>query len=93
MSLSLCVLFPFFDHVCASTDGAQIYRNNDKPYYHVGNTVLLGITAYNIVLFIASKFYYIWRNRYVCFHFISFFLFSVPLSTPTCQIFGSRSPK
>ena len=40
----------------------QVYRNQDKPYYRTGNKVLLGLVAYNIVLIIASKFYYRSRN-------------------------------
>ncbi len=42
---------------------SQIYRANDKPYYYKGNKVLLGLVAYNIILFIASKVYYEWRNK------------------------------
>jgi len=42
---------------------SQIYRAKDKPYYYSGNKVLLGLVAYNCVLFVASKFYYVWRNN------------------------------
>jgi hypothetical protein len=42
---------------------SQIYRNDDKPYYYKGNKVLLGLTAWNIVLFVLSKVYYEWRNK------------------------------
>jgi hypothetical protein len=41
---------------------SQIYRNNDKPYYYTGNKALLGVVAYNIVLFIGSKIYYVRKN-------------------------------
>ncbi|MCJ1460647.1 hypothetical protein MMC28_011029, partial [Mycoblastus sanguinarius] len=41
---------------------SQIYRSNDKPLYRRGNKILLGLAAYNAVLFIATKFYYVWRN-------------------------------
>lgn len=42
---------------------SQIYRQTDKPYYYKGNKALLGLVAWNIVLFCASKAYYEWRNR------------------------------
>lgn len=42
---------------------ANIYRDTDKPLYRAGNQILLGILTYNIFLFIATKFFYIWRNR------------------------------
>jgi hypothetical protein len=42
---------------------SQIYRADDKPYYYRGNKVLLGLVAWNIVLFCASKAYYEWRNK------------------------------
>jgi MFS family permease len=41
---------------------SQIYQANDAPYYYTGNKVLLGIVAYNIVIFIGAKAYYVWRN-------------------------------
>ena len=41
----------------------QIYRTKDKPLYHTGNKALLGIAAYNIALFIATKLYYVWKNK------------------------------
>lgn len=47
----------------ASIISSNIYRNDDKPLYRRGNKVLVGITAYNIVLIIAIKCYYIWRNK------------------------------
>jgi hypothetical protein len=40
----------------------NIYRNDDKPMYRRGNRVLLGILAYNFVLFIAAKVYYVKVN-------------------------------
>lgn len=42
---------------------SQIYRNDDKPYYYKGNKVLLALVAWNIVLFCASKAYYVFRNK------------------------------
>ena len=42
----------------------QIYRSKDSPLYRKGNKILLGLAAYNAILFIATNFYYVWRNRY-----------------------------
>ena len=42
----------------------QIYRNNDKPLYRKGNKVLLAIAAYNCLLFVGAKCYYVWKNKY-----------------------------
>ena len=47
----------------ANVISSQIYRNDDKPYYYQGNKVLLGLVAWNFVLFCASKAYYEWRNK------------------------------
>ncbi|KAL3482525.1 major facilitator superfamily domain-containing protein [Aspergillus californicus] len=43
--------------------GNNIYREDDKPYYHVGNRVLIALAAWSLVLFIGAKFYYVWRNK------------------------------
>ena len=40
----------------------KIYRTPDQPYYYTGNKVLLGLTAWNIVVIIGAKAYYMWRN-------------------------------
>ncbi|KAF4631038.1 hypothetical protein G7Y89_g7098 [Cudoniella acicularis] len=45
------------------TDRQQIYQNNDKPLYYTGNKVLLGLAAYNVILFIGAKAFYIWKNN------------------------------
>ena len=42
---------------------SQIYRADDKPYYYKGNKVLLGIVAWNLVLFVGAKTYYEWKNK------------------------------
>jgi MFS family permease len=42
---------------------SQIYRTDDKPYYYRGNKVLLGLVAWNIVLFVITKWYWEWRNN------------------------------
>ncbi|KAJ9237880.1 hypothetical protein DTO169E5_5051 [Paecilomyces variotii] len=41
----------------------NIYRNNDKPLYRTGNKVLIGLTVWSAFVFVAAKFYYIWRNK------------------------------
>jgi hypothetical protein len=54
--------------ICSIADrfhSLQIYQNKDKPLYYTGNKVLLGIAAYNVVLFVGAKFYYTWKNKYV----------------------------
>ncbi|KAF9892835.1 hypothetical protein FE257_000424 [Aspergillus nanangensis] len=43
--------------------GNNIYRENDKPYYRVGNKVLIALTVWSLVLFIAAKYYYVRRNK------------------------------
>lgn len=47
----------------ASLVGSNIYRDNDKPYYHRGNRVLLGIQVASLVIIYLAKGYYIWRNK------------------------------
>ncbi len=42
---------------------SQIYRPSDKPYYHKGNRVLLGIVSASIVLWVFAKAYYVVRNK------------------------------
>jgi hypothetical protein len=48
---------------------SQIYREHDKPYYRVGNRVLIALAAWSLVLFIFAKWYYVRRNKYV--HFLN----------------------
>lgn len=47
----------------SSVISSQIYRTDDKPYYYKGNKVLLGLVAWNIVLFVAGKAYYTIKNN------------------------------
>ncbi|KAL2156590.1 hypothetical protein VTH82DRAFT_1335 [Thermothelomyces myriococcoides] len=47
-------------HVCYSF----IYLDYDKPYYRDGNTKLLAINILSILVFLATKAYYVARNRY-----------------------------
>lgn len=42
---------------------SQIYRDDDKPYYYRGNKALLGVLAWNVVLIIAIKAYYMLVNK------------------------------
>jgi sugar phosphate permease len=43
--------------------GSNIYRSDDKPLYHRGNSWLVGISAATFVSCIATRQYYIWRNK------------------------------
>lgn len=47
----------------ASVIASNIYQTNDQPYYRKGNKVLLALIAYNIVLIVAIKLFYVWRNK------------------------------
>ncbi|KAI0468018.1 major facilitator superfamily domain-containing protein [Xylaria cf. heliscus] len=42
---------------------SNIYRADDAPLYRRGNSILLGILALNLILYIVAKSYYICRNR------------------------------
>src|SRR5262249_25615020 len=42
---------------------SNIYRDDDKPLYRRGNKVLLAICAFNFVLFIGAKLYYVEINK------------------------------
>ncbi|RAK96196.1 putative transporter [Aspergillus ibericus CBS 121593] len=42
---------------------SQIYQAKDKPYYRVGNKVLIALSVLSMALFIGAKLYYIWRNK------------------------------
>jgi hypothetical protein len=42
---------------------ANIYRDDDKPLYKRGNSVLLAINVFVIFLFLGAKAYYVWKNN------------------------------
>ncbi|KAI9719788.1 MAG: hypothetical protein M1812_003276 [Candelaria pacifica] len=42
--------------------GSNIYRNNDKPLYRIGNKILIAICVYNFLLFIGAKLFYVQKN-------------------------------
>ncbi|OOF96749.1 hypothetical protein ASPCADRAFT_145526 [Aspergillus carbonarius ITEM 5010] len=48
----------------SSIIASQIYQEKDKPYYRVGNKVLIALSVLSMAFFIGAKFYYIWRNKY-----------------------------
>lgn len=47
----------------ASIISSNIYRADDAPLYKRGNSVLIGILCWNLVVYAASKAYYVWRNK------------------------------
>ncbi|KAJ3049956.1 hypothetical protein HK097_009063 [Rhizophlyctis rosea] len=44
--------------------GQNIYREDDKPFYHRGNRILVGIAAFNFFNYILIRTYYIKRNAW-----------------------------
>lgn len=42
---------------------ANIYRSDDAPRYKRGNGVLLGLVVANMVIYVFTKLYYVWRNK------------------------------
>ncbi|KAI0891232.1 MFS general substrate transporter [Annulohypoxylon nitens] len=42
---------------------SNIYRSDDAPLYRRGNSILLGIVGLNLVLYVLTKTYFVWRNR------------------------------
>ncbi|TRX89895.1 hypothetical protein FHL15_009167 [Xylaria flabelliformis] len=42
---------------------SNIYRADDAPLYHRGNSILLAILGLNLVLYAVAKGYFLWRNR------------------------------
>ncbi|KAK9366247.1 major facilitator superfamily domain-containing protein [Lipomyces kononenkoae] len=42
---------------------ANVYRESDAPYYHVGNGILIGLNVLSMVLILAIRQYYVVANR------------------------------
>ncbi|KAK9709664.1 hypothetical protein K7432_008886, partial [Basidiobolus ranarum] len=42
---------------------SQIYRDDDKPRFHRGNWIIIGLAILTIILFIAQRYHYIFLNR------------------------------
>ncbi|KAJ5510647.1 Major facilitator superfamily domain general substrate transporter [Penicillium expansum] len=47
----------------SSIIGGNIYRTQDKPYYHTGNKVLIALSVWSMAIFIIAKLYYVRRNK------------------------------
>ena len=47
----------------AQVIGSNIYRADDAPLYKRGNSVLLGLVAWNLLLYAVAKFYYVSKNK------------------------------
>lgn len=43
--------------------GSNLYRQDDKPLYHRGNTQIFAINCLAIALYVIAKIYYVLRNR------------------------------
>ncbi|KAF1948403.1 MFS general substrate transporter [Byssothecium circinans] len=41
----------------------NVYREDDKPFYRRGNSVLIAIACWNMVMFVGAKVYYVRVNR------------------------------
>ncbi|KAL3456370.1 major facilitator superfamily domain-containing protein [Aspergillus heterothallicus] len=54
-----------YNMICQASSiiASNIYRADDKPYYRRGNKVLLAIVAWNMVMTVFIKVYYVMRNR------------------------------
>lgn len=55
-------LYNMFLHAGVITS-SNIYRADDAPLYRRGNSILIAIACFNIVLYILAKTYYVRRNR------------------------------
>jgi len=42
---------------------SNVYRTDDAPEYRRGNTALAALSGANILLFAATKAYYMWKNQ------------------------------
>ena len=48
---------------CGNVISFYVYRADDAPLYHRGNSVLFGINILAILLFLFTKLYYMWKNK------------------------------
>jgi hypothetical protein len=49
----------------SSIISSQIYREADKPLYRTGNSALIGVCIWNMILFVGAKVFYDRVNAYV----------------------------
>lgn len=42
--------------------GMNIYREEDRPLYKVGNTVLIAFVGYNLLVYAGARYFYKWLN-------------------------------
>jgi hypothetical protein len=42
---------------------SNIYRADDAPRYKRGDRALVGVVVLNIVVYLSTKVYYVWRNK------------------------------
>jgi len=42
---------------------SNVYRSDDAPRYRRGNGQLVAVVSMNIVIYLATKAYYVWRNK------------------------------
>ncbi|KAK9385259.1 major facilitator superfamily domain-containing protein [Lipomyces mesembrius] len=48
---------------CGNIFAANVYRENDAPYYHRGNGILIGFNVLSMILILAIRQYYVVENR------------------------------
>ncbi|KAK9234209.1 major facilitator superfamily domain-containing protein [Lipomyces kononenkoae] len=48
---------------CGNIFAANVYRESDAPYYHLGNGILIGLNVLSMILILAIRQYYVVENR------------------------------